>query len=119
STKNGIVDIPSANGTGAFAVATTNAGASGVVSVSADTGDATLPLQLFLCQTNPVTAQCISPLGPAVTATINANDTPTFSVFALGAGSVPFDPAKNRIFVRFQDADGVTRGATSVAVRTQ
>ncbi len=30
-----------------------------------------------------------------------------------------FDPAVNRVFVRFTDNGGLVRGATSVAVRTQ
>ena len=49
---------------------------------------------------------------------INANATPTFGIFIQGNGNVPFDPAVNRIFVRFKDSGGVTRGSTSVAVRT-
>ena len=44
--------------------------------------------------------------------------TPTFSVFVRAFGAVPFNPGVNRIFVRFVDGDGITRGATSVAVRT-
>jgi hypothetical protein len=51
--------------------------------------------------------------------TINANATPTFGIFIQGNGNVTFDPAANRIFVRFKDSGGVTRGSTSVAVRTQ
>jgi hypothetical protein len=54
-----------------------------------------------------------------VTAQIDANATPTFAIFVQGHGTVPFDPGNNRIFVRFKDGGGVTRGATSVAVRTQ
>jgi hypothetical protein len=54
-----------------------------------------------------------------VTTAINANATPTFGIFVQGSGNVPFDPAANRIFVRFKDGGNVTRGSTSVAVRTQ
>jgi hypothetical protein len=54
-----------------------------------------------------------------VTTTIAPGATPTFSVFVTGSGTVAFDPANNRIFVRFEDGSGVTRGSTSVAVRTR
>jgi hypothetical protein len=54
-----------------------------------------------------------------VTTTIGASETPTFAFFVTGTGTVPFDPAVNRVFVRFKDAGGITRGSTSVAVRTQ
>jgi arabinogalactan endo-1,4-beta-galactosidase len=114
----GIVDIPGPTGSGAFAVATVNLGASASITASADTGSAALPVTLFLCQTNPQTGACISTIGPSVTTTINPHDTPTFAIFVKGSGTVPFAPASNRVFVRFKDA-GVTRGATSVAVRTQ
>jgi hypothetical protein len=119
TTNDGIVNIPGTIGTGAFAVATVNVGASGSITASADTGSATLPVNIFLCQTDPTNGQCISAIGPNVTTQINANATPTFGIFVQGNGNVPFDPAVNRIFVRFKDGGGVTRGSTSVAVRTQ
>jgi hypothetical protein len=72
-----------------------------------------------LCETNPATGQCISAIGPTVITTINADATPTFGIFVTGDGNVPFDPAANRIFVRFKDSGNITRGSTSVAVRTQ
>lgn len=116
---DGIVDIPGALGTGAFAVATTNLGTSSAITVSADTGGAQTPITMNLCQTNPATGACISAIGPSVATTINTNETPTFAVFVTGTATVPFNPATSRIFVRFTDAGGVVRGASSVAVRTQ
>jgi hypothetical protein len=119
-TNDGIVNIPpGVTGTGAFAVATVNVGASGSITASADTGNAALPVNIFLCQTNPGNGQCISAIDFGVTTQVNANDIPTFAVFVQGSGNVPFDPAANRIFVRFKDGGNVTRGSTSVAVRTQ
>jgi hypothetical protein len=117
--SDGIVNIPGATGTGVLAVATVNVGAGGSITASADTGDTSLPVTLLLCQTNPATGACLAAPTSSVTTQINANATPTFGVFVAGTATVPFDPTKNRIFARFKDAGAVTRGATSVAVRTQ
>ena len=118
-TGDGIVDLPGSLGANAFAVATVNVGSQDSITASADTGTAALPLTLSICESNPATAECLSAPAASVTTSINAGATPTFSIFVMGTGTVPFDPANNRIFVRFEDAGGVTRGSTSVAVRTQ
>jgi hypothetical protein len=119
ATNDGIVDIPGPSGTGAFAVATVNVGASSAITATANTGNTPLPLTISLCQTDPQSGQCISAIGPSVTFQDNAGATPTVAVFVTGNGTVPFDPANNRIFVEFLDPTGTVRGATSVAVRTQ
>ncbi len=119
TSNDGIVDISSGSGVGAFAVATVNVGAAAGITASADTGSAALPVSLALCQTNPGSGQCLAPPSASVGATIAANATPTFAIFVSQSANVPFAPATNRIFVRFKDAGGVTRGSTSVAVRTQ
>jgi hypothetical protein len=118
-TNDGIVNVPGSNGTGVFAVATVNMGAGDVLTVTADTGDAILPVNIFICQTDPQTGACFSPPATSVPTTILSNETPTFGVFAAAAGDVSFVPETNRIFVRFKDSSNVTRGLTSVAVRTQ
>jgi hypothetical protein len=114
----GIANVPGTNGTAVFAVATVNVGTTGIITASVDTGEASLPLNVSLCQTNPANGECMSPLSPSVTTLIAANATPTFGAFIQGSGNVPFVPAANRIFVRFTDGSGITRGSTSVAVRT-
>ena len=118
-TGDGIVNIPGTNGTGAFTVATVNLGAGGALTVSADTGSAILPVNIFICPTDPGSGACLSPPTNSVTTTILSNETPTFGVFVAAAGVVSFVPDTNRIFVRFKDSGNVTRGSTSVAARTQ
>jgi hypothetical protein len=132
--NDGIVNIPGTTGTGVFAVATVNLGAGGTVQVSADTGLASLPVSILLCQTDPATGQCVNPTAsaagicqfptvpsPCVLATMDANATSSFGLFVTGDGTapVPFAPAANRVFVRFLNIQVGTPGSTSVAVRTQ
>jgi hypothetical protein len=102
-----------------FAVAAVNMAAGDAFTVSADTGGVVLPINILICQTDPQTSVCLSPPDSNVPTTILFNETPTFGVFVAGAGDVSFVPETNRIFVRFQDSGGLTRGSTSVAVRTQ
>ena len=116
-TSDGIVDLPGTNGSNAFAVATVNVGSTATITASAGPS-VTLPLILSICETNPATGACLSGPAPSVTSSVSGGATPTYSVFVTGTGTVPFDPATNRIIVEFKDAGGVTRGSTSVAVRT-
>lgn len=69
------------------------------VKVTADTGAASLPVTVALCQTNPVTGACLSAPASIVTTAIPNGATPTFAFFVTAAGSVAFDPAVNRVFV--------------------
>ena len=120
-THDGIANIPGTTGTGFFSVATVNVGAGASITATVDTGGAALPVVLTLCQTNPVSGQCINPTvpGSSVTVQINAGQTPTFAAFIRGLMNVTFLPGVNRAFMRFKTASGATVGATSVAVRTQ
>jgi Galactose oxidase, central domain/Kelch motif len=119
--NDGIVNIPGTTGTGIFSVAAMNLGTDATLTVSVDMGAAILPVRLALCQTDPMTGQCVTPTVPTtspVVTTINSNAIATFGIFATGTSTVSFAPELNRIFVRFTDAGGVPRGSTSVAVKT-
>ncbi|HVJ51599.1 MAG TPA: hypothetical protein VM689_04015 [Aliidongia sp.] len=113
------VDIPGPPGTGAFAVATTNLGAAGAITVSPNLGGANLPVMLSVCQTVTATGICMAAPAPTLTTNVAANDTPSFGIFIQATGAVPFSPGINRVFVKFLDANGLVRGATSVAIRTR
>ena len=116
ATGTGTVDIPAATGVAAFAVATVNVGTLGTITASADTGSVVLPLTISICETDPATGVCISAVGPTVTTTIDAGATPTFALFLGSTGTIPFDPAVNRLRVLFTDAGQTVRGSTSVAL---
>ncbi len=114
---NGILTLAGAPAAGAFSVATVNVGADGAMVASADTGNASLPITLSVCQTKPITGECEFPAAPAVGVQMNQGATSTFAVFVSADGRVLYDPEVNRIFLRFRDASGTVRGATSVAVK--
>ncbi len=114
----GIVDTP-LNGAAAFSVATFNLGATSPITTTVRTTPANLPMVVGICQTDPATAACITPLGASIDTTIAAGGTPLFGVFIGGQNqAVPLDPANSRILVEFLDANGTLRGSTSVAVQT-
>ena len=117
TSRDGIVHL--VGGVGAFAIATSNVGAQGDITFSADTGGVNIPVTLNVCQTNSSTGACLASPTPTVTATIGAGQTPTFAVFASTSTNIPLDAKDNRVFGRFTDGGGVPRGATSVAVTTQ
>lgn len=117
--KDGILHLPSATGAASFAVATINLGATSQITATVDTGGVTLPLTLTICETNPSSGACLGPPASSVTTTIQTNSTPTFAIFASASDNVAPLFAENRIFVRFEDAGGVTRGSASAAVLTQ
>ena len=117
-TQNGIVEMP-VGGAGAFAAASANVGAAAPITVSADTGSATLPVVITLCQSNSATGQCLATPTPSVSLTVAAGATPSFSVFVQSTGAIAFAPATARVFLRFRDAAGALRGSTSVAIETE
>ncbi|HEV2676681.1 MAG TPA: YncE family protein [Aliidongia sp.] len=116
---DGVVTVPLSGGVpGSFAVASDNNGAAGLIIASVDTGAAALPVTATICQSDPVTAQCLAPPAASISVGFPANATPTFSIFVTATGAVPFAPATSRLFVRFNDSGGTSHGVTSVAVRT-
>jgi outer membrane protein assembly factor BamB len=118
ASRDGVLRLPGAAGTGAFAVAADNVGVVGDLTVTADLGGAALPIGLSVCETDSSSGQCLAPPAASVAVSIAAGATPTFSVFATASGAVPFAPGASRIFLRFSDAAGQPHGATSVAVTT-
>jgi hypothetical protein len=116
-TNDGVVRLPGATGSNAFAVSVSNAGSAETITAEPKPAGA-LPLVMSICQTN-ASGACLSSPAPTTTSSLGANSTATYSVFVTGTGDVPFDPANNRINILYKDAGNTVRGATGVAVTTQ
>jgi len=99
----------------AFALAAVNVGALANVTLTADTGSVALPLTVALCQTSP-TGACQSPPAPSVALALENGGGAGIAVFVTASGPVKANAAVNRVFLRFKEASGLTRGATSVAI---
>jgi hypothetical protein len=106
------------NDAGAFAVATANVGIAAPITVVTDFGGTDLPLTATICQTNSTTGACLAPAAASVQLNVAAGATPTFSIFLHASADIPFSPGTSRVFVRFNDQNGVLHGLTSVAVTT-
>jgi YVTN family beta-propeller protein len=117
TSNNGIVATPVGTAA-AFAAATDNVGAAGSLTATVDTQGLALPVTLTVCQTNPGTGACLATPTASLSVTFAAGATPTFSVFLLPTGTIPFAPSAYRVFLRFIDTNGVSHGSTSVAVQT-
>ena len=116
---DGVLRLADADTNGAFAVAVANVGAAGALNVRPQgTGEAA-GLDLVLCETDPAAGTCLAPASLAVSRIFAAGETASFAVFARPGGAVvSFAPARSRIRLVAEDAGGVIRGSTSVAVRT-
>ncbi len=115
---DGIVTIPGEIGTTLFAAAAVNIGAAGSITATVDDGGRGLSATVRLCLSDPITAACINPPATSISFFSTLYQTLTLTVEITATGPIAFDPANNRLFLRFKSTDGITRGATSVAVRT-
>ncbi len=119
-TNDGIINVPGVSGeSAAFAVAAVNIGATGTIVATAERGPLTPPVALLVCRTDSA-GQCRPGEGPAVnvSSAVANGETALYAIFLQNTGAIPFDPANNRVFLRLRNTNGVTVGATNVAVRT-
>ncbi len=114
---DGIVKIP-VGGAAAFSVAAINIGSNGTITFRSIASDATLPLLIFVCETDNAGA-CMQPPAASVNALFGTNESRTFSIFLNNTDNTPIvlDPAKTRAVAEFL-VNGQVVGATSVAVQT-
>jgi len=115
---NGVIEMASASDNGFVTIATAAIGSNATLSFSVNDGGAGLPFVSSVCETNPVTAACLAAPSNAVTFDSGSGETRTFAAFISATGDIPFAPSTHRLFITFDDEMGVSRGGSSVALRT-
>ena len=112
----GTLSLPSGTQQQFFAVATSNIGAEGDITVTATANNPNLAITIQACS-DP--ADCSDATSNVVQELQPANAIASYFFLVTSLDEVPFDPVTNRIDVVFTDSNGVLRGATSVAVTTR
>lgn len=114
-----IVNIPFNSGGTTFTLTVKNTGGNLTTELSPDL-PLDLPVDLLFCRTN-AQGTCLAPLVSLLEVTLKAGEVATFTVFVRQRAWIDFDPAKNRIGIRFlaisPPLQGALVGLTSVAVR--
>jgi len=115
---NGVIEMSSASGNGFVTVATAAIGANASLTFRVHDGGAGLPIVTSVCETDPATSVCLSAPSNQVSFDSVNGETRTFAAFLSAVGDIPFAPGDSRLFLTFDDAAGISRGGSSVAVRT-
>lgn len=114
----GIADLPSDGRRAAVALSAVNIGSAGTVTLRGDLGPAALPLEIEFCETDPVAGTCTGERANWLDVTFAQNEVKTFAMFIRAHGPIRFVPERFRAFAIFEESRDVSRGGTSVAVRT-
>ncbi|MBL4617692.1 MAG: hypothetical protein JKY46_08335 [Robiginitomaculum sp.] len=112
-----IVDIAGLGKFTAYSAAAVNIGADGDFDVKAEYTGSNAPVTALLCETDPTSGACLAPPSAKVQSSILSGDISTFAVFALRNAEVAFDPANNRIRLRFTDSNSLIAGEAGIAAR--
>jgi len=123
--NDGIIKLP-VNGISFMTASAINIGVGDVagssdaaITVSVDTGNQALPLDLQLCETDAQSI-CTSALGASVSTVIGS--TPKFFAMFVtdqSNGTIALDAATKRAFMSFKDNAGIIRSITSSAVASE
>lgn len=117
---DGYLDLPGPSGSNAFGLAAIDIGSVGTVTVTPRATNPSGPaLSIAICETDPATAACLSAPAPSIASSFAAEQGRTYSIFVTSPSAIADDPAVNRLYVDFTDDQGISRGAASVALRSQ